>query len=198
MTKSALRKAYLDKRRSLSSQEIAIASRSIGERLFTEVDLSRVKRLHSFIRISKFNEIDTSNIYYRIWHERRGIATFAPRADLAKGEMESVRFDESTDLIENTWGIREPNSNDLAEPDEFDLVLVPLLCFDLLGQRVGYGKGFYDRFLSRCRTDCLKIGLCHFPPVEIIDDIGETDIPLDACITPDRAFRFNELPALIN
>ncbi len=198
MIKSALRRDFLDKRRSLSSNEIAIASRLIGERFFAEIDLSRVKRLHSFIRIPKFNEIDTSNIYYRIWHERRGIATFAPRTDLANGEMDSVRFDESTDLMENAWGIREPNSNDLADPDEFDLVLVPLLCFDLLGQRVGYGKGFYDRFLAQCRPDCDTIGLSIFPPVDHIDDSTKSDIPLSACITPERTYRFPRSADRIN
>jgi len=73
---------------------------------------------------------------------------------------------------------------------EIDMVLVPLLCFDRQGHRVGYNKGFYDKFLKRCRPDCLKIGLGYFPPEAAIDDISSFDVKLDHCITPESIFDF--------
>jgi len=56
---------------------------------------------------------------------------------------------------------------------------------------VGYGKGYYDRFLKRCRTDCLKVGLSYFGPVETIPEAHDADIPLDCCITPEVIQTFN-------
>ena len=91
MKKAELRRLYLDKRRGLAAGEVAGVSSEISERFFNEVDLAAVKTLHTFIRIAKFNEFDTSMIYYRIWHERRGIATCAPLTDRETGEL--AKFD---------------------------------------------------------------------------------------------------------
>ncbi len=190
MKKAELRKLYLAKRLSLSPAAVATASGQIAERYFNEIDHRKVKRLHTFIRIPKFNEFDTSNIYFRLWRERFAVETFAPRIDAESGEIENIEFDADTPMLENAWGIREPAGNEKAEPEEFDLVIVPLLCFDLAGHRVGYGKGFYDRFLGRCRSDCIKLGVSLFPPIEKIDDVHPGDVPLDICITPDRTYRF--------
>lgn len=198
MRKSELRKVYLEKRRALSPGEVARMSSRIAERFFNEVDLAAIKTLHTFIRIAKFNEFDTSMIYYRIWHERRGIATCAPLTDRETGELDARYFDEETVLAENAWGIREPVGTEKADPEEIDLVIVPLLCFDESGQRVGYGKGYYDRFLARCRPDCLKIGVSLFPPVAAIDDTHGSDVPLDLCITPDHTFRFTAPDGYLN
>ena len=173
-------------------------SSQIAERFFNEVDLAAVRALNTFIRIAKFNEFDTSMIYYRIWHERRGVATSAPVTDRETGELEARYFDEATVLSENDWGIREPAGTERADPRAIDLVIVPLLCFDEGGHRVGYGKGYYDRFLARCRPDCLKLGVSLFPPVAAIDDIHEADVPLDLCITPERTYRFAEPEGLLN
>lgn len=164
-------------------------SGEIAERFFAEVDLAGVRNIHTFIRIRKFNEIDTSNIYFRLWRDHPHVKTFAPRMNAATGELENVRFEAETEFTENLWGIREP-VGDASDPAELDLVIVPLLCFDTRGHRVGYGKGFYDRFLAHCRPGCQKIGVSHFPPEPEIADIGENDIPLDACITPTKLFRF--------
>ena len=65
------------------------------------------------------------------------------------------------------------------------LVLVPGVCFDQTGHRVGYGKGFYDRFLKTCRPGCLKVGLSYFEPVDPIDDVHDGDVRLDFIVTPE-------------
>ena len=70
------------------------------------------------------------------------------------------------------------------------MVILPLLAFDQQGYRVGYGKGFYDKFLSGCREDCLKVGFSYFEPIETIDDCNEFDVPLDLCITPQNVYVF--------
>mgnify|MGYP003575184065 FL=1 len=92
----------------------------------------------------------------------------------------------------NEWGITEPVSGVEVLPEQLDIVLIPLLVYDKKGNRVGYGKGFYDRFLSECRSDAMKVGLSFFEPVDLISDANELDIPLDACISPKGIFTFKK------
>ena len=191
MTKSELRKLYLEKRAAMSAAEMDAASRAIANRFFNEIDLTGVKKLHTFIRVARTHELDTSRIYYRLWRDRADIETYAPRIELGGTTMENVFFHAASDLIGNRWGIREPDGEQTAAPAEFDIVLVPLLAFDAFGHRVGYGKGYYDRFLSECRPDCLKIGLSAFNSDTEIPDTHPGDIKLDLCLTPDETIRFN-------
>ena len=93
-------------------------------------------------------------------------------------------------MIENFFGIAEPAGGNKISPKEIDLVLVPLLAFDQKGYRVGYGKGFYDKFLSECRMDVIKIGLSFFEAEEQIADINQFDISLNYCVTPKRIYDF--------
>jgi 5-formyltetrahydrofolate cyclo-ligase len=189
MTKAELRKMYFDQRRSLSVEEIGTRSRRIADRFFESFELSAVGNLHCFISIEKFNEIDTSPIFKKIWNEFPSIRTFAPRLDREAGELHHHVYTLETKLVENAWGIREPaDAKKPIEANEIDLVLVPLLCFDVRGYRVGYGKGFYDKFLVECRPDCFKVGLSFFPPVDRIDDVDKYDIPLDHCVTPETVY----------
>lgn len=190
MNKAELRKLYLDMRALLSASDVVMASRRIAERFFETVEPPPGGVVHTFIRMAKFNEIDTSMIYYRLWRDRPDIATAAPRTDLRTGDFENVAFDASSDWHENAFGIREPAGGEIVEPSDIDVVIVPLLCFDRAGHRVGYGKGMYDRFLVACRPDCVKAGVSLFPPVDAIDDITSSDVALDMCITPDMAYRF--------
>ena len=106
--------------------------------------------------------------------------------------MTSVQFDGSSEFVEDRWGIREPNGCEIVDPSSIDVVLVPLLCFDTSGHRVGYGKGFYDRFLMKLRPDCQKIGVTYWPPAHGPIDTHDGDRTLDLCITPDETFRFDE------
>lgn len=192
MTKAELRKLYLEKRAALSPAEVAMASRRIADSFFASVDLPPGGVLHTFIRIAKFNEIDTSVIYYRLWRDRPDVATVAPRTDLKTREIENVLFTGNSGLTENSWGIREPVDGVIIAVKDVDVVLVPLLCFDDNGNRVGYGKGMYDRFLAECRPDCKKVGVSLFSPVDEIDDVTLADVRLDMCITPDAVSRFDE------
>ena len=89
-------------------------------------------------------------------------------------------FDESTQFAPNSWGIDEPLNGVSIEASEIDMVITPLLCIDKNKQRVGYGKGYYDRFLSECKPTVQKIGVSLFPQLTIeIEDINEFDVKLD-------------------
>ena len=192
MNKSELRKIYLAKRNSLTAAEQRRRSVQICDRLFSTLDLSSVAYLHCFISIAKFNEIHTGLIFERLWRDHPSINVLVPRVDMESGELQNLRFTPKSELIEAGWNIREPASRELVPTDVVDVVLVPLLCFDRRGHRVGYGKGYYDRFLASCRGNCQKIGLSYFPPVDEIEDTTSHDVRLDSCITPDEVLTIRE------
>lgn len=104
--------------------------------------------------------------------------------------MESYFLEGSKPAL-NAWGIPEPTQGILTDPSIIDFILVPLLAFDTQGYRVGYGKGYYDRFLKDCRNDSKKIGLSFFPPEKTISDLFEEDFRIDAVVTPDKLYTFN-------
>src|SRR5215216_1823641 len=182
MRKSELRKIYLDKQRSLLPAERGNKSFQIARLFFDNFDLTTIKYLHCFIPIEEFNEIDTMPIFQRLWTEHPHIRTVVPRVNFQSGEMESLLFTESTELAINKWKIKEPLHDDIVGNQVIDMVLLPGLCFDLNGHRVGYGKGFYDRFLAACKRDCIKVGLSYFPLVNRIDDVAPHDEVLHYCV----------------
>jgi 5-formyltetrahydrofolate cyclo-ligase len=191
MTKPQLRKHYLSKRKAISAEEIAIKSQQITDLFFQNFDLSKVKYLHIFLPIIKHNEINTFLI---IRYLRQNIAQtniVIPKIVPEKSELENYVFDEKK-LIENPWGILEPSGENQEKilPNQIDLVIIPLLIFDKNGNRVGYGKGFYDRFLQQCKPETLKIGLCLEEPVEMIEDVNEFDVKMDFCITLTQVYKF--------
>ncbi len=190
MIKKELRKLYLEKRSALSAAERRDRSERIADALLRRFDLTQIKFLHSFLPIERFKEIDTRLILAKIGRDFPRIETIAPRVDAASGELVHLRLTPHSVLIKNAWQIEEPGGDEFVAPAAIDLVLVPLLCFDREGFRVGYGKGFYDKFLKKCRADCLKIGLSFFPPEEKIDDTHAFDVRLDFCLTPNEIFVF--------
>ena len=192
MTKTELRKTYLIRQKSLLPLERKRKSEQIAEKFLNKFDLSKMRFLHSFVAIEKFNELDTSRIFQKIWREFPQIETLAPRINFQTNEIENIKFNRATKLVKNAWEIDEPTENELVETEKIDVVLVPLLCFDVQGFRVGYGKGFYDKFLSRCREDCLKIGLSYFAPVTEISDAQVFDVKLDFCITPEKVWKISK------
>lgn len=188
MDKAELRKIYLARRKALTVEERNALSRQIAENFFDKSDLNKVRFFHCFLSIERLAEVDTAPIIRRLWRDFPGVKTVVPRVNRKIGEIESLTYSENDELLSGAWHIDEPAHHERVEPGEIDLVLVPLVCFDRGGQRVGYGKGFYDRFLVRCRPGCLKIGLSFFEPVDAIANTHPGDIRLDFCVTPDRLY----------
>ena len=107
------------------------------------------------------------------------------------GTLTHYLLTENTQLRKNTYGIPEPVEGLLVPENKLDVVFVPLLAFDKKGCRVGYGKGFYDRFLMKCRPDTIKIGLSIFDAVSEISDATQADVRLDYCVTPEEIYSFS-------
>lgn len=193
MDKATLRKSYLDRRKAFSRGQYWHLNELLVEQV-AKVNWEQFRLVHLFMPISKNMEIDTFSVleYFKL-HEP-ALQIVIPRTNFEKLEMENVLFDPVyTILGRNKYDIPEPIHGKIISPAQLDAVILPLLAFDLKGNRVGYGKGFYDRFLQQCRPDIKKIGLSFFEPVDEISDVNEFDIPMDACITPGRIYEFSEL-----
>jgi 5-formyltetrahydrofolate cyclo-ligase len=104
--------------------------------------------------------------------------------------MRHFLLTDNTKIKKNEYNIPEPVDGIEIPSTKIDVVFVPLLTFDKKGHRVGYGKGFYDKFLSACKPDAIKIGLSFFEAEELIEGIFEGDIALNYCVTPDRVYSF--------
>jgi 5-formyltetrahydrofolate cyclo-ligase len=192
MTKEELRELYRKKRRSLDPEDLDEGSRAIADRFMGLIDRkehSHVETVHSFLPIEKNREVDTWPII-RTLRQREGARVVVSRTDFGSGTMEHYLLQEESVIAVNSYGIPEPQGGTPVPVQEIDLVLMPLLAYDEQGDRVGYGAGYYDRFLEACRDDVIKVGLSFFQPVDRIEDVGDHDIVLDHCITPERVHSF--------
>lgn len=195
MNKSALRKDYLQRRETLPEQAIQERSQQLCDLFFREFNLQEVSHLHCFLPIKQKKEVDTWLIIRRVWKEYPQTGLVVSCTDWGNRRMEHFHLQEGTALRESKLGIPEPVNAPACPATKIDLVLLPLLAFDRRGQRVGYGAGFYDRFLAECVPQTKKVGLSLFGPTgELISDVNEHDVPLDACITPEKVFFFSREP----
>ena len=189
MTKKELRKYHLEKRKQLAQEECAAFNLKLYNLFFASIDLSFVRVLHIYLPIGKNNEPDTWIIIDRIRREFPHIRLSIPRV-AANGELENVFFEGMHQLEKSSLSIPEPRTGVPTPDEKIDMVIVPLLAFDEQGFRVGYGKGFYDRFLKRTRPECKKVGLSYFVAEKRIDDVDAHDVPLDQCVTPEGVMQF--------
>jgi 5-formyltetrahydrofolate cyclo-ligase len=157
---------------------------------FQTLDLPFVDCVLSFYPIEQNNEVDTFLITDYLHFKNPAMHLCYPRTHVEDLTMEAVVCSADSIFEANAYNIPEPVDHVIARPADLDLVIIPMLACDLEGNRVGYGKGFYDRYLKLCREDCLRIGFSYFDPVDSIDDASEFDVPLDFCITPQRTYVF--------
>ena len=186
MIKAELRKLYLEKRKTLSNDEVLILSKKILENFILQFNIIENQSIHVFLPIKKFNEIETKFLIEYFW--KRKVNVFVPK--IFKNKIISVKLTPETVLKENSWGILEPISNE-NECSNFDFVITPLLYCDRKGNRIGYGKGFYDEFFRTINADAKKIGVNYFPPIESIDDVSDFDVKLDYLVTPVETLSFS-------
>lgn len=189
MNKQQLRKQYLTKRTALTTDSYAILNQQLLEQ-FKTLDLTAVNCIHIFLPMVSRNEPDTTLIINWLKAQHPTIKIAYPKTNFADLSITNVVDDADLKLCESKNGITEPISGNLVDINEIDMVIVPLLAFDKKGYRAGYGKGFYDRFMAKCKPGTRYIGLSFFEAVDRIDDIDAYDIPLHQCITPKKIIVF--------
>jgi len=190
MLKAALRKEMLQKRLQYTVAEVDALSQRIKNQFFSFFSLSEIKTLHIFLPITRYNEINTWYIIHKLQQDYPGMALVVPVANLQELTLSHYRFTVATELQENKWGIPEPLAAEPIAETAIDLIIIPLLGFDKQGHRIGYGKGFYDRFLHLCRPNVLKIGISLEPPLANITDVHAGDVLLDYAVTPEKVYVF--------
>jgi 5-formyltetrahydrofolate cyclo-ligase len=189
MTKKEIRKLYKAQRNSITEKELLRYDDLLLIR-FQQWPLHDFNVLMSYFPIAGKIEINThlmaDYLAFRLPHLQLAFPVMDPETHL----LRPVLVDDDTTYRQNAYGIAEPEDGREINASEVDVVFVPLLAFDERGYRVGYGKGYYDRFLSGCRNDVVKIGFSYFGPLPRIDDINEFDVPLNLCITPNKLYEF--------
>ncbi|EMR02184.1 5-formyltetrahydrofolate cyclo-ligase [Cesiribacter andamanensis] len=190
-TKGELRQHYRLLRQQLSSAELETRSQAVAQRFFDSLPLDQISILHTYLPIARHRELSPWPIISKIQQEYPRIRLVLSRTQWEQRQMEHVFWEEGVEVKENEWGIPEPVGGVVCSAEQIDAVLVPLLAFDRQGHRLGYGAGFYDRFLASCSARVLSIGLSLFPPLDDpLPGIFPTDVPLTHCITPEMSFVF--------
>jgi len=189
-TKQLFRQRYLTKRLNLSDAVYAKLNQRILSQ-FQTVDLSAVKCIHLFLPIIENNEPNTWLIRDWLKSNHPEIMVVFPKTNFRTLAMKSYADDEQLRIETSRYGIPEPVAGNVVDVHEIDMVILPLLIFDKLGYRVGYGKGFYDRFCALCKPGTQFIGLSFFEPVDSIEDVNEYDVWMHACITPEQIWRWH-------
>ena len=180
----------LQKRRGYSPEEIAGRSRQICRRFFAYFPVSKFRHIHLFLPITSQNEVDTWLIVKHVRAHFPTVKMVVPVIQRATETLTHYLLTPETKLVLNHWQVPEPHGAEPIAEAALDMVLVPLLGFDEQGHRVGYGKGYYDRFLALCRPDAVTVGLSLEEPVPRIADVHAADVSLQFAVTPAHVYRF--------
>lgn len=189
MKKSEARKIF-------SAQRSALTARDVNTKqdllliCFQQLVLKNVNLVHAYLPMYERNEPDPIPLLDFMHFRHPGMQVTYSKIDPSNFSMLHFLQDDDMFFEKNQYGIPEPMGGVPVNEMDIDIVFIPLLAFDKVGNRVGYGKGYYDRFLSKCRKDVLKVGLSFFPPVDSIEDVQFFDKKLDFCITPERVYAF--------
>jgi 5-formyltetrahydrofolate cyclo-ligase len=187
MIKKHLRQKAKAEREKLSQEEVENKSLAVANQLL-RLDIWDKLYYHLFLTIEEQKEINTEYILQILAGKDK--ETVLSKSDFVTLEMTHYLLTDSTIIKKNQYNIPEPINGIEVPVAKIDVVFVPLLAYDTLGNRVGYGKGFYDAFLSKCKTETIKIGLSFFPPEESIEDVSLNDVKLNFCVTPDEIIEF--------
>ncbi len=189
MLKRAIRGNYLEKRMQLTDQELEEYSSSIMSH-FQNVLFPNTKYLLSYYPVNARKEFNVTKCDQLVRQQFSEVKIAWPRIDAEMHTMEAYQVEIDGLFAKNKYNILEPINGEWVPPDLIDMAFVPLVAFDQKGFRIGYGKGYYDRYLKRCRPSIPIIGFSFFDPVERIRDINEFDVPLSLCITPSGIYEF--------
>jgi 5-formyltetrahydrofolate cyclo-ligase len=188
MNKSDIRLAFKEKRKALSSKE-QLKLNDLLLIQFQRIDFSTVQNCMTYWPLEQMNEPNTHLFTRFLQHMIPNLNIYYPKIN-SNNLLDAVEVNDDTVFNTNEWGITEPNEGAVIKPSKLQLILVPLLIFDQKGYRVGYGKGYYDRFLANCSNNAILLGISFFEPIQIIEDTHEFDIPLTMGITPEQIYEF--------
>ncbi len=191
MDKNRLREKYKAKRKELSdSQREKFLDLLLIQ--FQSMHLEIPRMIASYKAAERLGEIDLQAIERYCHFKNPAVGFCYPVVDLEQASMHFIHTTEDDAFVENSYGIAQPVTGTMIDARYVKLMFIPLLAFDKEGNRVGYGKGFYDKYLAESEDHVLKVGFSYFEAEEeLITDKTYQDIPLDYCITPYRIYEFS-------
>jgi 5-formyltetrahydrofolate cyclo-ligase len=182
--KRAARARVLAMRDGAPAEERAAWSRAIAGRFLELQEVARARVVMAFWSFG--SELDTAPLIHAL-HDR-GVTVVLPKIE--DGDLEARAFAPGDPVIETSFGAREPATGEPVDPGRIDVVATPGVAFDRRGHRVGYGGGFYDRFLLELRPDALRVGVCFSLQVADTDlPGGSFDLPVDVIVTESETIR---------
>lgn len=187
MFKKEIRIKYKELRNSLSENQIEELSLAIANGVLSLPIWEKIY-FHVFLPIIEQKEVNTEYLLHLLSGKDKEICI--SKSDFETRKMTHFLLTDNTKIKKNEYNISEPVDGIKVPSNKMEVVFVPLLAYDKNGNRVGYGKGFYDKFLAECNPNTIKIGLSFFNPEELISDINATDIQLNYCVTPKRTIKF--------
>jgi 5-formyltetrahydrofolate cyclo-ligase len=187
MTKKEARIKYKNLRKGLTEQERDEKSCAIANELL-KLPIWNKQYFHVFLSITEHFEVDTEYILHILAGKDKD--TLISKSDFQSRLMTHYLLTDGTKIKKNNYNIPEPVDGIEVPDSKIEVVFVPLLAFDEKGHRVGYGKGFYDLFLSKCKPEAIAIGLSFFEAEKEILDVHENDFALNYCVTPLKTYKF--------
>jgi 5-formyltetrahydrofolate cyclo-ligase len=193
MKKSEIREKALAERKSWTQEKFNLKNSELLNQIKAFMQpLPRNLMLMSFQSMEHTREVMTSPMHSLLINEPYFHQLIFPKVEKNTSQLIPFLTDKKSKFEKSEWGILEPMEETAVRlnPKDVDIIFIPLLALDTNGHRVGYGKGFYDRFLASTKPDVIKIGLSLEEPIEPIEDINPFDIGLDFAITPKSVYRF--------
>lgn len=188
LKKDSLRKKYKQLRSNLSEHELETKSNQITVKVIAQIKKIKPRVIHCFMPIIKKREVDTLPIFNYCWEHN--IKTVIPISDLYTNNMKCSLINKNTILKNGAFNTLEPINFELINESDIEMIITPLMAFDKFGYRVGYGKGFYDKFFKTLNSNVIKTGVSIFEIIEKVEDVTEYDIRLNNCITPSNIYSF--------
>ncbi|MCP9292826.1 5-formyltetrahydrofolate cyclo-ligase [Gracilimonas sediminicola] len=153
--KQELREKVLAERQQIAAREWKKKSEKIISSLTNADFFKKSKTVHTYISMDQRREVYTDGLLEDILNgSKRAVV---PVTNFEDGTLTHSEIRSLSDLKKNKWGVAEPKHITTVNVEELDLIIVPMAAADRAGNRLGYGKGFYDRFLRE--AEAIKVGL---------------------------------------
>lgn len=183
--KKQLRKTILERRDKLTAEQVEAFSQRIAEKLFALPEYRHARTVMYFISFGKEPET-LKMVPQSIAHGKRIVApkTVPSTKQLLLSEIRDIE----ADLAPGLWDIPEPRAEAMrpAEASEIDFVVVPGVAFDEKGNRLGYGAGYYDRFIPRLNSGVPLVALAFELQVVESVPVEPWDVKVDVVVTEER------------